>query len=269
MPTLEIAFDPEIARVGPVTLGWHGVFTTLAVLVALWLGTRRARAVVGPVAPLEGVVTWALVGGIVGARLLHVLDHLAAYVADPLGVLAVWQGGMAVYGAFLGGLAGGVLAARRVGLPLWLLLDAATPALLVGQAIGRLGCLSNGDAWGAPTGGTWGVVYWHPNALLPAALHGVPTHPYPLYEIGAVLALLRALWWARRWLAAPGAQFLAAAIGYAAIRFGLSYVRQEPVLLAGLQEAQVVALLTGLAALTALAGRMAPRRSLAGEAREG
>lgn len=269
MPTLEIAFDPEIARVGPVALGWHGVLTGLAVLVALWLGTRRAHAVVGPVAPLEGVVTWALVGGVVGARLLHVLDHLAAYAADPLAALAVWQGGMAVYGAFLGGLVGGVVAARRAGLPVWLLLDAATPALLVGQAIGRLGCLSNGDAWGAPTGGAWGVVYRHPHARLPAALHGVPTHPYPLYEIGAVLALLLALWWARRWLAAPGAQFLAAAVGYAAIRFGLSYVRQEPGLLAGLQEAQVAALLTRLAALAALAGCMVPRRPLAGKPREG
>ena len=255
MPTIDVTLDPVIAQLGPIALGWHGVLTALAVAVAVWLGVRRAVRVSGPAAPLDTVATWAIVGGLIGARLFHVLDHLPAYAANPLAALAIWEGGIAVYGAFLGGIAGGALAARRAGLPLWPLLDAAAPAVLVGQAIGRLGCLSNGDAWGAPTGAAWGIVYWHPHALLPAALRGVPTHPYPLYEIVATLALLGALWLARRRLAAPGEMFLAAAIGYAAIRFGLTFFRQETLVLWGLQEAQLVALATGALAVALLLAR--------------
>jgi phosphatidylglycerol:prolipoprotein diacylglycerol transferase len=252
MPIINVTFDPIIARLGPFELGWHGIFTALAVMVAVWLGVRRAAGVTGPTAPLDTVVTWAVVGGLVGARLFHVLDHLPDYLADPLAALAIWQGGIAVYGAFLGGLVGGLLAARRAQLPVWPLLDAAAPALLVGQAIGRLGCLSNGDAWGAPTGGAWGIVYWHPHDLLPAALLGVPTHPYPLYEIGAELLLLVGLWLVRRQLARPGTLFLVTVLGYAVIRAGLTFFRQETVLLWGLQEAQLVALATGLAAAALL-----------------
>lgn len=252
MPVIEVAFSPVIARLGPLELGWHGVFSVLAVIVAMWLGLRRARRRGLPAEPMGAVVTWAFVGGVVGARLFHVLDNLPSYLANPLAIVAIWQGGIAVYGAFLGGIAGGLLAARRARIPAWPLLDAAAPAMLVGQAIGRLGCLSNGDAWGAPTGGPWGIVYSRPDALLPPELLGVPTHPYPLYEIAAVVLLLAGLWLARRPLTAPGQLFLVAAIGYAAIRFSLSFFRQETVVAWGLQEAQLVALATGFAALGVL-----------------
>lgn len=252
---IDLTFDPVIARLGPVDLSWHGVFTALAVVAAVWLGLRRAERRGLPAEPLGRVMTWGLIGGIVGARLFHVLDHLPYYLANPLEAPAVWKGGIAVYGSFLGGVGGGLLAARQTGLPVWPLLDAATPAMLLGQAIGRLGCLSNGDAWGAPTGRAWGIVYWHPHALLPPDLLGVPTHPYPLYEIAAVLVLLAGLHLARGRLAAPGETFMAAALGYAVIRFGLSFVRQETVLLWGLQEAQLVALVTTLVVLALLAQR--------------
>jgi phosphatidylglycerol:prolipoprotein diacylglycerol transferase len=190
---IELGFDPIIAQLGPFQLGWHGVFTALAVAVALWLGQRLAARQGVPAERIGSVVTWAIVGGLLGARLFFVLDHWPAFLAHPLDALAIWEGGIAVYGAFLGGLLAGALAARRAGLPVWRLLDVAAPAMLVGQAIGRLGCLANGDAWGAPCAGPLCVVYTHPHALLPPSLLGVPTHPYPLYEIGATLVLLAAL----------------------------------------------------------------------------
>jgi phosphatidylglycerol:prolipoprotein diacylglycerol transferase len=251
---LVIAFDPIIARFGPFELGWHGVFTTLAVIVAVWLGRRLAVRRGVAAESLDALVLGAVAGGLLGARLFHVLDHLPYYLAHPWEAPAIWQGGIAVYGAFLGGLAGGILVARRRRLPVWTLLDVAAPAMLVGQAIGRLGCLCNGDAWGAPCSCPWClcVTYTHPNALLPHDLLGVPTYPYPLYEIGAGLVLLVGLWLARDRLPRPGATFLVAALGYAGIRFGLSFFRQETVLLWGLQEAQLIALATALAAAALL-----------------
>src|SRR5689334_22441140 len=125
--------------------------------------------------------------------------------------------------------------------------------MLIGQMIGRLGCLSNGDAWGAPCTGGPGIciVYTDPRDLLPADLLGVPTHAYPLYEIVACGLLLLGLWLARHRLALapPGTTFLVAALGYSVIRFLLTFFRQETILFWGLQEAQVVALITAAAAL--------------------
>jgi phosphatidylglycerol:prolipoprotein diacylglycerol transferase len=251
-----IAFDPVIARLGALQLTWHGVFSALGVYLAVWLGPRllvdpRWRAAGTPV----GVGIGAVVGAVVGARLLHVLDHLSTYAADPLSAIAIWQGGIAVYGGFIGGIIGASIGAWQAGLPVWPMLDVTAPAMLIGQAIGRLGCFSNGDAWGAATGGAWGVIYTNPGDYVPSNLLGVPTHPYPLYEAAADLALLGLLLLMRRHDARPGIVFLTGAAGYALIRFTLTFVRQEPIVFAGLQEAQVVAVITGLYAVAALAFR--------------
>jgi phosphatidylglycerol:prolipoprotein diacylglycerol transferase len=137
--------------------------------------------------------------------------------------------------------------------------------MLVGQAIGRLGCLCNGDAWGADATGCpfcLAIRYTNQNDLLPADLKGVPTYAYPVYEIAAEVLLLLGLWLLRdRLRDRPGLGFLIAAVGYAVIRFGLTFLRQEPVLIWGLQEAQLIALATGLLALTVLVARLARRAS--------
>ena len=253
---IKIGFDPVFFRVGQLALGWHGFFVALAVAVAVWLGLRGGKKLDLPSGPLQEVAIWALVGGVVGARLFHVLDHLSYYSSHPAEALAFWEGGIAVYGAFIGGIAGGMVTAFRNRLPVWPLLDVGAVAMLVGQAIGRLGCLYIGDAWGRPTGGHWGVVYTNPNAQLPSQLIGVPTHPYPLYEIAAVLCLLGVLWLMHRRMQAPGTLFLVVALWYAATRFGLTFFRQEAIVVWGLQEAQVVALGTGFTALALLLVRL-------------
>lgn len=252
---IEFAFDPVIVQLGTFQLTWHGIFTALALVAALWVVSMQAARLGLDEAALTPVIVWGFVGGIIGARLFHVLDHLPDYADQPLRALAVWEGGIAVYGSFIGGIVGGVIAARLRRLPVWQLLDVAAPAMLVGQMVGRLGCLSNGDAWGAPTGGNYGIVYSHPNALVPPSLLGVPTHPYPLYEIVLAAALLGLLWLLRDRLDRPGMRFLVAAIGYGAIRFGLSYFRQEAVIFAGLQEAQLIGLVTALLAAGLLVWR--------------
>lgn len=255
-----VTIDPIIAQLGPVQLGWHGLFSALALVVGVWVGLWRAARLGLPVDPIVTGVGWAIAGGVVGARLFHVLDHLPYYAANPLEAFAIWQGGIAVYGGFVGGVLAGVVAARALGVPVWPVLDAAGPGMLVGQAIGRLGCLVNGDARGGPTGCPCGVVYWHEHALLPPELLGVPTHPYPLYEIAGVALVLGLVWLAVRRGGRPGTAFLLATIGYAALRFALTFVRQEPIVALGLQEAQLVALATGAVALAILAARAVSHR---------
>jgi phosphatidylglycerol:prolipoprotein diacylglycerol transferase len=261
MPPLQITLDPIIAQLGPVSLGWHGIFSMLALLGGVWLGLRRADQMGLDTDTMVAGLGWVIAGAVVGARLFHVADHLGYYSQHPLEIVMVWQGGIAVYGGFVGGVLAGALAAHKLGLPVWKSLDAAAPAMLVGQAIGRIGCLINGDAWGAPTRGPYGVVYWHEHALLPADLLGVPTHPYALYEIGAVAVLLAILWLLRGRAIRPGTTFLVMTLGYGVIRFFLTFVRQETVIVLGLQEAQLVALVTCAIAIGIMTSRLLLGRS--------
>lgn len=262
MPLVDITIDPIVAQLGPIQLGWHGIFSMLALLAGLWLGLARFRSLGLDVDLIVSGLGWVIAGAVIGARLFHVADHLPYYAQHPLEIVAVWQGGIAVYGGFVGGVVAGAIVARRLGVPIWPALDGAAPAMLVGQMIGRIGCLINGDAWGAPTGCQCGVVYWHEHALLPSELLGVPTHPYPAYEIVAVAVVLSLLWLGRRRLAArPGTTFLLATIGYGLSRLTLSVVRQETVIVFGLQEAQIIGLVTALLAATVLALRVVRARA--------
>lgn len=263
MPLIQITIDPIIAQIGPFQLGWHGVFSMLALVAGVWIGLWHAKRLGIDVDTMVSGLGWVILGAVVGARLFHVLDHIPYYAQHPLEIVAVWQGGIAVYGGFVGGVLTGAVAAWRLGLPVWTCLDAAAPAMLVGQAIGRIGCLINGDAWGGPTGCPCGVVYWHEHALLPAELLGVPTHPYALYEIVGVAALLGLLWAMRTRFDRPGTMFLVTTIGYGVIRFALSFVRQETVIVFGLQEAQLVALATAAIAVVIMSVRVLRSRAAA------
>jgi phosphatidylglycerol:prolipoprotein diacylglycerol transferase len=264
--TIAIGLDPVLARMGFLTLTWHGLFTALALAAALVLTERSGRRAGLDEERLWSVMVWATVGGVIGARAFYYLDHPARLWAGPAEVVAVWKGGIAVYGGFVGSLTAGYIRARRLRLAPWQLLDLAAVPMLVGQAIGRLGCLINGDAWGRPSTLPWAVVYTHPGALLPLPLHGVPTHPYPLYEIGWDALVAGAVLLLGSRLYRPGDRFLLAVAGYGLGRLWLSVVRQEPVVALGLQEAQLVALLTGGLALATLVWRQSDRREGAARA---
>jgi len=258
---IRINIDPIMFQLGPLAFSWHGLFTAIAVVVAVWLGLSLAQRYNVDQEKLSNLIIWIIVGGVVGARLMHVLDHLSYYSQNPVEIIAVWKGGIAVYGSFIGGIVAGLIAARLYRLPVWPLLDAAAPAMLVGQMIGRIGCLINGDAWGEPTNAGWGLVYVNPGAQLPSSLIGVPTHPYPVYEIVACGLLLVIVFYLWRRVQVPGVTFLVAAIGYGVIRFGLTYFRQETIVAFGLQEAQVIALITIVLSLILLLVRLGFNRS--------
>ncbi len=189
---------------------------------------------------------WVVIGGIIGARLFHIADHWSYYTGHPLQALAVQEGGLAIWGAVIGGAVAVIVYTRAKRLPLSLLLDVLTPALLVGQIIGRIGCTLNGDAWGGPTNLPWGFVYINPNDLIPSNLLGVSTHPYPIYEMvwnGLSLLLLLKV---RSYFKINGLTFVSYLALYSLGRFTLTFVRQENILFIGLQEAQILAL-AGLA----------------------
>jgi phosphatidylglycerol---prolipoprotein diacylglyceryl transferase len=252
--------NPTLLSLGPINLEWHGVLAVVGIIVAIWLLAGRYRKHGLAIDNIPGFAIWTVIGGMIGARLFHVIDYWSYYIAHPLQMLSFTQGGLAVYGAVVCGFATALGYLLLTHQPAGKILDLGTPAMMVGLAIGRIGCTINGDAWGAPTGGNWGLVYTNPGARLPAALLGVPTHPFPLYEIAVDLFVAGLFWWLGEEVARLDGRLTLAAMGvYGVGRFGINVVRQEQVVLLGMQQAQVVSVIIvavaiiGIAALTLFA----------------
>jgi phosphatidylglycerol:prolipoprotein diacylglycerol transferase len=213
-------------QIGPLSLRWYGLITAIAIVVALWLLDRQARAEGLPPDDIVGCAAWALVTGYIGARLYEVAFNWDYYSQHWDKIPAIWEGGLAIHGGIIvGGTVGAVIAARR-GLPVLRTLDIAAPSCAIAQGIGRWGNFFNEEAFGRPTDLPWGL-YISP-ARRPLEYKSAERfHPTFLYESLwdlAVFALL--LWWLRpRWRDRPGALFFWYIGLYSVGRLGIEALR--------------------------------------------
>ena len=237
-----INIDPVIFRLGSFEFRWYALAILTAAIAAVFLVIRGAKQKGLPTEMVLGLTPWVMVGGILGARLFHVADHLDYYLSYPGQILQIQQGGLAIWGALVGGGLVIVIYAIIKRIPLGLLGDILVPGLLSGQIIGRLGCIINGDAAGGPTTLPWGFIYLNPGASISPDLLGIATHPYPLYEMLWNGAILLAVILVAKRVKRQGVLFAVYLSAYALGRLVLSTLRSEPVLFWGLQEAQVFAL---------------------------
>ncbi len=252
---ITIDLDPVLAHLGPFALRWYSLFFAAGILAGAWLALREARRRGLDPDRLEPLAIAVVAGGLVGARLFHVIDRWELYSDDPLRVFNVASGGLAVYGGIIGGVATGLVYGLRAGFPVWRLGDAGAPGILLGQAIGRIGCIPNGDVLGERSDLPWAFVYENPNSMVSADLLGVPTQPYAVYDALFNLALLAVVWRLRSVFRRDGLLFLTYAGLYATGRFLLTFLRTEKVWVWGLQEAQVLSLVVIVAAAGLLAWR--------------
>lgn len=262
---IEIALDPNIVQIGGFTLTWHGFFSAVGLFVAIWIGLRLVRSLQPQVSEDDAlsVALWGVIFGVIGARLFHVVDQWEHYASNPIQILAINEGGIAIYGAIVGGIVGGVGYILWKRLPLGPLADAGAAALVLGQAIGRVGDIINGEHHADPTELPWGVEYTHPRTL---GEPGVIAHPAVAYELlwdmvvyAACVALIGR--------ARSGVTFWVYVIGYAIGRFAISFTRHDALWLLGLRQAQIVAaamFLLGVAGLLYLRSRGPLLRSRAG-----
>jgi phosphatidylglycerol:prolipoprotein diacylglycerol transferase len=178
---------PVLFRIGAFEVTSFGAMVAAGALVGLWLFARELRFSELPEDATNGAAI-GVIAGLVGAKLLWVFEHFGE---EPFASLLFSRGGLSWFGGFFGGVGAALLYFRLRGWRILPIIAAATPALAVGHAIGRIGCFLVGDDYGRPTSLPWGVAF--PKGLPPT---DVPVHPTQLYEAAflAVLAWLLIRW---------------------------------------------------------------------------
>jgi phosphatidylglycerol:prolipoprotein diacylglycerol transferase len=247
---IEIGTNPILFRLGPLSLSWHSLFSIVAIVVGVWLFARLAARVGLSVDRVYSLALWAIPGGIIGARLVHVIDYWSSYAANPRAILAIWEGGIAIWGGILGGTLAALVYARVSPFSIAVYADAAAPGLILAQAVGRIGDIINGEHISKATSLPWGVVYTHPDS--PA--YGLPpSHPAVAYEFLMDLLIFAMLWALRHRIRKEGNLFLTYLISYSAGRFLLSFLRLDSnTVFLSLNQAQWISLMVLAVALPLL-----------------
>lgn len=180
--------DPVAFALGPLQIRWYGLSYVVGIGVAWWLLNLRARSDGFGREEVGDLVFHAALGGVLGGRLGYILFYnLPVYIAEPLKVFAVWEGGMSFHGGLLG-CAAALIWHARTRKRSWLeVADFLVPVVPVALFFGRLGNFANGELWGAPTALPWGVIFPEGGPL--------PRHPTQLYEAALEGLLLFALLW--------------------------------------------------------------------------
>lgn len=283
---------PQTFRLGWINIHYYGIIIALAVACGYYLAEKRREEFGITYAVAQNLLFWIIVGSFLGARLYHVLSSIDYYRAYAIEIFKVWNGGLSIYGAILGGLITVViyqLAGNDHDRPLWrmtAILDWLTPSLILGQIIGRLGNLFNYEAFGYPTNLPWKMfvpVEFRPVEYQTFAFF----HPWFLYEQMGLLIILMIIGqfrkrrfpllfgWSKTGLrgqekkvTAPdsdteggGRLFLWYLLLYNVLRFGLEFLRIDSVMVGPLRLNVITSFLIALiAAVVIFSGKLVPRR---------
>jgi prolipoprotein diacylglyceryl transferase len=218
---------------GPLRIHFYALFILLGIALAIWVGSLRFKNRGGRPGLVLDIALWAVPFGIVGGRIFHVLTHWNFYFGDGKDlskVFAVWEGGLAIYGALLLGTIGAIIGAKVSGVRFLSFADAIAPGVILAQAFGRLGNYFNQELFGLPTDAPWGLEIRSPNEAIPIGLPaGTLFHPTFLYEIiwnlaGLAMLLLLENRLKLRW----GQTFAVYLAIYSIGRFWIEGIRIDP-----------------------------------------
>jgi phosphatidylglycerol---prolipoprotein diacylglyceryl transferase len=248
-----IDLDPNIIRIGPLLITWHGVFSVLGIIAAARLGFWLLQKDIGEIKNSGDGLAWMVVLGLIGARLLYVWENFQIFAHGQfLRIFALTEGGISQWGGLFGAALGAYVWARLSKFSFWKIIDAGGPAAMIGLTVGRIGDVINGEHHGSPTTVPWGVEYVNANTL---GQPGVVVHPEVAYEMVLCLAILGALLPFHQRLKArlpDGALGLIYLAVYGVGRFFLSFYRLDPAVFIGLRQAQLASALMVLIAIIAI-----------------
>jgi phosphatidylglycerol:prolipoprotein diacylglycerol transferase len=213
--------------IGPLTLHTYGVVLALAFLAGLWITGRQARRAKLDPTRVTDLAIYALIAGLVGAKLLLLALDWRHYSAHPRELLSLFQSAGVFYGGLLGAIPLAWWYTARHKLPIWPVLDVLAPGLALAQSIGRWGCLAAGCCYGKFCSLPWAVVFPAQNVRNLDTPPGKPLHPTQIYESFATLAIFLTLIWFARRKRFHGQITAIYLLLYAAARFAIEYFRGD------------------------------------------
>ena len=232
---ITIDINPVAFSLGALEVRWYGIMVVLAVVAVIVIALREAKRVGLAADHIYSVGLWAIIAGIIVSRLFHVIDKLGYYMAHPEQIIRFE--GLTVYGAVIGALLAVFIYCWVKKLSFWQMGDVIAPGAILGQAIGRIGCLINGCCYGLTTSLPWGLVYTNPGSYCPLDEQFQPTQ---IYHILWNLIGFGILWSLRRRLKPRGSLFLLYFVIYAAGDLSIRFVRAGEPFLFGMQQAQLI-----------------------------
>ncbi len=236
MNGMTINIDPAIFHLGPLSVSWHGLLMVVGIITAVLLSARLVSRAGLSVDQLYNLALWCVPGGIIGARLIHVIDYWDFYIANPGRILAIHLGGLALWGGILGGILVALIYARVKKLKIAGYADRIAPGIILAQAIGRIGDVINGEHFSISAGSPWGVIYTHPDS---PAFGLPPAHLAVGYELVMDLVIFGVLLRLLGRIKPDGTLFLLYLASYSVGRFLLSFLRLDSnTVLLGLNQPQ-------------------------------
>ena len=243
---ITVNINPVIFSIGSLSVRWYGLMYVVGITIGLLVAWPYAKWKGFSEEQLEKVVYWSVPAGLVGARLYYVIQQpLGPFLSQPRRIFAVWEGGMAFYGAIFAVVLVILIAGWRMKISILKFLDVAALFAVVGQFFGRIGNIINGDIIGFPTKLPWGFVYANPNSFAPT--HDTAYQPAAVYE-ALIDILLFAILWTLRKKVKPGMLFFYYIIGYSISQVIVFIWRDNEVIFLGLKQAQLTAIAVMVAA---------------------
>ncbi len=284
--TVNIGLNPKLFEVAGLEITWHGLFAVVGVVVGVAVAAAIARRAGYHEDTIYNVALALVIGGIIGARGLYVIENWSLFEDDLGEIFAINTGGISIYGALIGGTVGAwgyAFLTKVPNIPRGA--DIAALGAILGMATGRIGDVINGEHFAEPTSLPWGVSYTHsgsPSFIQETAgLMQQPQHPAVGYELLGDIAIFLVLVLIYTRVKRDGVTFFSWVLLYGAMRLGVSFLRLDDLVFLGLRTAQLIAIVTMAMALPAIVyllrtppqeerlSRAERRRMLRGEGAEG
>lgn len=239
-------------KIGPLTLNFYGLLIMIGVVAAAFLAYFEAKRQKRDTEVIMDSLTWIVIGGVIGARIWHILTPPASmvalgittkyYLTHPFAAIAVWRGGLGIPGAVAGGALAFYIYARKRNISFGAWADIFAPGVALGQAIGRWGNFVNQEVYGSPTDLPWAITIDEQHRL-PEFMEYTTYHPLFLYESLFNLANMGFLLWLSRKFREklyPGDVFLSYLITYPIFRFFMEYLRLDNSFVGGINANQTL-----------------------------
>lgn len=243
---------PFLVKINYFSLFIFGLFLAVSFVVAIIMVKDESRRTGCDPDRMQDLCFWLLVAAIIGSRLLYVVANPTEFVADPLEVLRIWNGGIAYYGGIIAAVIIGIVFINKMRMPLGRTFDTLTPAITIGHFFGWLGCFFSGSCWGYPSDLPWLVKIASPDAV---ASPTASLHPTSLYLATSHLVIFCILLFFKERRRFSGQMFWLYAMLYGISRFLIEALlgnKGEPAAVVDLSVRPVTSLSVAITALAML-----------------